>query len=52
MTVQLFATCLGDLVFPTAVALEEDVLVNGVDTGGLFGLMDPRERVFYDTVVD
>ncbi|MDP9223966.1 MAG: hypothetical protein M3P18_08935 [Actinomycetota bacterium] len=35
-----------------AVSWKTGVLSSGVDTGGLFGLMESRERVFYETVVD
>jgi hypothetical protein len=32
--------------------MEREDLSSGVDTGELFGLMESRERVFYETVVD
>jgi hypothetical protein len=35
-----------------AVSWKTGVLSSGVDTGELFGLMESRERVFYETVVD
>jgi hypothetical protein len=36
----------------SSVSWKTGVLSSGVDTGELFGLMELRERVFYETVVD